>query len=128
MVIVFMFWGYSQIFISFNEQVDIEEQLEIWRKELPASYQFTVISGCMLVTESKAVVSNGKHTYALGSEKINLAELFDVAKRAKAQAYKFKIDYHDKYGFPTLIDVDWRNDVIDDECFYEVADFETIEL
>ena len=127
-VFLFMFWGYSQIFTTMAKQVDVGEQLKKWNETLPHSYKFTVISGCMFLITSKVTVKNGKHTFSLDTEKITLVELFKVAKKVKEQAYKSEINYDEKYGFPTHIDIDWSRDTIGDECFYEVTEFEVIEL
>ena len=78
-VFIFMFWGYSQIFNSINDQVDIDVQIDKWEQTLPNSYDYTVVAGCMSLVTSKAAVRNGKHSFSLDSEKIMLSELFNIA-------------------------------------------------
>jgi hypothetical protein len=53
--------------------------------------------------------------------------LFKAANKGLFEAARIKITYHPKYAFPQVIEVDWRKDVIDDECFYEVSEFKVIE-
>ncbi|WP_394228787.1 DUF6174 domain-containing protein [Pseudoalteromonas spongiae] len=131
-VLVFIFWGHGEIFASMNKQKSVTEQLKIWESTLPKSYSYKIISGCMSVTNVEASVLNGVHYFAhnenLGErDKTKLIDLFNVVEQARAQAYKLETQFHDKYGFPTSIIVDWQSNTVDDECFYEVSEFEVIE-
>lgn len=57
------------------------------------------------------------------SNDIVIDDLFIQASKGLQGAANIQIKYHQKYGFPELIKVDWDANTFDDECFFEVVDF-----
>jgi hypothetical protein len=51
--------------------------------------------------------------------------LFEIATNAFFKAHKATISYNPRYGFPSLIDVDW-SELTHDENVYRVSYFEAL--
>lgn len=131
-ILIFVFWGYGETFASMNERKSIEEQLKIWESRLPDSYRYDLSFGCMTVKSISVNVINSVHYYNqkevnLESDEIELIELFEVVEKARNQAYRESSEFHEIYGFPTKVKIDWAENTVDDECFYEVSAFESLE-
>ncbi|NQZ08327.1 MAG: hypothetical protein HRT35_14315 [Algicola sp.] len=64
--------------------------------------------------------------YVLGGATVLITDAFAHAQKSIQTAHRTNIEYHWQYGFPNLISSDWNADIIDDECFYQIENFEVI--
>ncbi|MDZ7720909.1 MAG: DUF6174 domain-containing protein [Balneolaceae bacterium] len=56
-----------------------------------------------------------------------ISELFDIIKDAREKADKLKVEYNQQLGYPTLIDIDYIKEAVDDEVTYKIDNFEAKE-
>ncbi|NQY65073.1 MAG: hypothetical protein HRT38_15360 [Alteromonadaceae bacterium] len=129
-VFIFSFWGIGYQSVNSQNHEKIEQQLKIWQKNEPEKYSYIAREGCMFVTSSKVLVVHGVALFEQIDEyhnKLVIDDLFIAANKGLIKAANMNIKYHSKYGFPENIELDWRKEVIDDECFYEISDFKVIE-
>jgi hypothetical protein len=110
--------------LQFNEQK--------WQANKPTFYSYEVSSGCMWLVRYKIEQTQfGLFSTPLDnspdSELTSINDLFQDAREANLTAYKVSVEYHPYFGFPTLIDVDWKKEIIDDECFVKIENFEVLD-
>jgi hypothetical protein len=53
-------------------------------------------------------------------------DLFDLIERAKDSAHYMEVKFHGKYGYPTLVKIDFVKNIADDEVQYEMSGLEKI--
>ncbi|WP_269521300.1 DUF6174 domain-containing protein [Alteromonas sp. BMJM2] len=102
-----------------------------WEKLKPIEYNYTVKSGCMFVQSYNIEHRNRQiFKFPVGQstprESLSIKEVFDIAEKATRLSYSVDIIYHPYFGYPELIDVDWDKDIIDDECFVQITDFDVL--
>ena len=105
---------------------------EKWATNKPLLYSFIVSTGCMWV-DSYKIEKTESGLLSIPIDKspivapISVNDLFAEARKANLTSHNASIQYHPYFGFPTLIDVDWEKEVIDDECFIQVSEFEVLD-
>ena len=113
-----------------NETLQLNE--EKWAANKPLLYSYKVSSGCMWVNSYK-IEKTESGLLSMPIDKspivapISVKDLFAEARKANLTSHKVTVQYHPYFGFPTLIDVDWEKEVIDDECFVKVSEFEVLD-
>ena len=125
--VAFGFWS----FISSSERYsNINYQKELWAKNEPSSYSYSIFNGCMFVQQSEVVVLFGKTIFRENNEEghevngnVKILNLFSTVDKAQAQAHSIEVEYNEAFGYPERIRVDWNKDIMDDECFYVVKNF-----
>ena len=93
-------------------------------------YSYIAREGCMCVASSKVLVVNGVTLFEKidgYDNKLVIDDIFAAANKGLFEAASMEINDHFTYGFPESIKLDWRKDIFDDECFYEISDFTVIE-
>jgi len=113
-----------------NETLQLNE--EKWAANKPLLYSYIVSSGCMWVDSYKIEkTESGLLSIPIDNSPtvapINVDDLFAEARKANLTSHKASITYHPYFGFPTLIDVDWEKEAIDDECFIKVGEFKALD-
>jgi hypothetical protein len=102
-----------------------------WEELKPIEYNYTVKSGCMFV-QSYNIEHRDRQVFefpvgqSMPGESLSIKGVFDIAEKAIRLSYTVDISYHPYFGFPELIDVDWDEDITDDECFVQITEFEVL--
>ncbi|WNO11175.1 DUF6174 domain-containing protein [Teredinibacter sp. KSP-S5-2] len=137
-VFVYVFYGfYLQLEIE-NRKARIDERLGVWLKNEPNAYSYVVHEGCMLFRSYQVIHKNGEDLFfdmklycdpeespGCDAGKRNILGIFEEIKRISESAEMLDVTYSD-IGYPSEVDIDWRRDTIDDECFIAVEDFREI--
>jgi hypothetical protein len=109
-----------------------------WERANIDSYGMTVLVSCeCLVTfPVRVTVSGGvivSRVNALTGEPVvetaaasfpDVAGLFAILDKASAEADDVRVEYDARYGFPTVISIDWLEEHVDDEVVYRVQEFD----
>ena len=134
-----MFIILSLLFISCDNEPDSD--LIKWQKNWNtrnnnnlSDYSFNFKASCFCidewVSEVKVTVSSGNISKVILTKnnssptKLNpeqwftIDQLFDYAKNALEDAYKYDIKYDTSFGYPKEISIDWSKDTADDEVIY----------
>ena len=126
-------------FISCDNEPDSDlikwqKNWNIWNENKLSDYSFNFRASCFCidewVSEVKVTVSsnniskviliknNLSPTKLKPEQWFTIDELFDYAKNALEQAYKYDIKYDTSFGYPKEISIDWSEDIADDEVIY----------
>lgn len=123
-VMIVAFWGFGMQFLSMQSIESLEERKQHWYETRPANYSYTIVEGCMTkLTSIVTVVDNLPYFSYQSTHDSTIEKLFTKAHNAFNGADSFAVNYNDKYGYIESIEVDWRKDALDDECFTQVTDF-----
>jgi hypothetical protein len=117
----------------------LEQSREIWFNAGIASYRYTITRSCECTPESAGPVTvevkNGlvvDRRYESGAAVspqyseifTTVPGLFDIIEEAVAlPAASLSVRYHEDYGYPQSIAIDWVAGAVDDEVSYRVSDF-----
>lgn len=110
---------------------ELENNLLLWKLNKPTYYRFVYSAGCMWATKHKVEIDKfGIKITPLNDSSalkpFQMDSLFEHVRDANLTAHQVETEYHPYFGFPVTISVDWEKDVIDDECFIQVSDFEVV--
>ena len=126
-------------FISCDNEPDSDlitwqKNWNIWNENKLSDYSFNFRASCYCidewVSEVKVTVSSGNISKVILTKNnssptklkpeqwFTIDQLFDYAKNALEQAYKYDIKYDASFGYPTEIFIDWSEDTADDEVIY----------
>lgn len=125
-VLVVSFWGFSHWSVHAETIEKLEKQFNHWQGVDVKNYTFVATDACMLAGRNKIKVVAGVPELIDGKKIITIDERFKLAKEAIQTAYKLQIEYHPLYGFPQNIEVDWNEQLTDDECSYSITAFEPL--
>lgn len=121
------------------EATDVESARALWDAEGPESYELTYekMCYCASVGPVTVTVESGEITDVAAPEAddeaeatedaLSVEDLLDKAADAEADADVAEIEYDEEYGYPTLLDIDWLEDAVDDEVTYTVTSFESLD-
>ena len=115
-------FGLSNINTQYDQIKTLEQQKNQWQQHQPTLYSYTIKSTCMILSEANITVANNQ-IVSPNDNTTSIDELFTIAKNAISNSHKATIKYHQKYGFPESIKVDWNAQAADDECHYQISDF-----
>jgi hypothetical protein len=109
-----------------------------WSSRAPSAYTYTVERGCYCLPESigpvdvtvrAGVVESRRYTRTGADVPAQYAELFptvdglfariDSARARKAAS--LRAEYHPELGYPTRIDIDFVEEMADDEVFWRAS-------
>lgn len=125
-VLTISFWGFNH-WSNHAETVEkVDSQIIHWKEFDLKDYSFVAADACMFVGYNKMQVEGGKPELVDGQHLVTIDERFKLAKEAILTADKLHIEYHPLYGFPINIQVDWNEQVIDDECSYSITEFKPL--
>ena len=112
-----------------------------WARNAPSAYSMTIFRGCECLADAVGPVTvtviNGAisahYTTTGAAVPKNVAALFpdveglfNLIETAQAQHYyKFDVEYDAELGLPTKISIDQVKEMVDDESFTTVTDFNT---
>jgi hypothetical protein len=122
------------------------QSLEKWESQNIDHYRFTVTVSCFCPFANVEVtyeVQNGQVvSQSLQSSQDNPVEealvsdfyqsyntiekVFDYVEEAINDADEITVEYHQDYGFPSTVSVDWIEQAIDDEIYLTISYFETL--
>ena len=126
-------------FISCDNEPDSDliawqKNWNTWNENELSDYSFNFRASCYCidewVSEVKVTVSSGNISKVILTKNnssptklkpeqwFTIDQLFDYAKNALEQAYKYDIKYDASFGYPTEISIDWSEDTADDEVIY----------
>ena len=126
-------------FISCDNEPDSDlikwqKNWNTWNENKLSDYSFNFRASCFCIDEwvsevkvtvisgniSKVILikNNLSPTKLKPEQWFTIDELFDYAKNALEQAYKYDIKYDASFGYPTEISIDWSEDTADDEVIY----------
>lgn len=128
-VFIVSFWGVAVQNLAEQQRQAIAAQRLLWQQLEPESYRYKIGMGCMVAMSVTVTVNHGvAHFEPSGVIAVNttIDDVFDAALNASRNAATMELTYHPEYAFPQLLSVDWSKEVMDDECYYEVSDFEVI--
>ena len=117
-----------------SDLIKLQKNWNIWNNNKLSDYSFNFRASCFCIdewiSEVKVTVSSGNISKVILTKnnssptKLNpeqwftIDQLFDYAKNALEQAYKYDIKYDASFGYPTEIFIDWSEDTADDEVIY----------
>lgn len=116
----------------------------LWKKQDITNYRYTLSNSCFCVPEARGPViievRNGKTvsvTSEATGEEVNpdffqnfdtIPELFNVIRDAiNRRADSLDVQYDDKLGYPTDININYKFQLADEELFLSVTNFEVID-
>lgn len=115
-----------------DDEEDLADARRRWAAEGYVSYSYELVRSCFCgypaVGQRVVVVVNDDHVVAawlaatgenLPPEELaffpTVPDLFDLAEEAIHEADRLTIGYDRRLGYPTLLDIDWIRNAIDDE-------------
>lgn len=126
LVLLTSFWGFYH-WSHYAETVEsVESQITHWKGLGLRDYSFVAADACMSIGYNKMKVADGAPQLVAGQRLVTIEERFELAREAILKADKVHIEYHPMYGFPLDIEVDWDQQVMDDECSYSIAEFQPL--
>ncbi|MDX1498860.1 MAG: DUF6174 domain-containing protein [Woeseiaceae bacterium] len=126
-------------------EAEFERQAEFWAARRPRAFRYVVERSCFCAPDYRqpyVVREEGDvHSVAFASplapesreyrgtppEPELIGNLFDLVRRALAEADAVDVSYDPAFGFPASITIDWSYDLADEEQYFSVRDFEVIE-
>lgn len=121
---------------------DLRQARAQWASESPATYSFVFRRSCFCGTEFvravRIVVADGTVVSAVfaddGSpiqtplaEVPTIPDLFDEIEAAIAsRADRMDVAYDEAYGYPVDVSIDFIEQAIDDEMFFQVSEFDVL--
>jgi hypothetical protein len=133
LLLIYMFWGAFIVSTSPVSYDKYKENRELWLTTHPSKYSYEINEGCMFVSTTIAKVINGSHYFqdlenqSFGGN-TTIEDLFNIVEKAIFSSHKLSITYNSVYGYPESAEIDWSKDIIDDECFIQMARFKIDEL
>lgn len=137
-VFVYIFYGLYQILEVGNRKNRIDEKAQFWMQNEPEACSYIVREGCMFGRAYQVIHSNNEDLYfdirtfcdlndqpKCDVKKNNILGIFERIKEISESAEMLDVIYS-PLGFPQKVDIDWRSDAIDDECFIVVEGFQEI--
>jgi hypothetical protein len=111
----------------------------LWTSQNLTDYDFEYRRGCfcpnpgtisVAVRDGEVVAGITEDGEPLPAEELaevpTVAELFDIARDAFANADEVSVEYHETLGYPTRISIDWYEDAADDEVSYTARNLEPV--
>lgn len=128
---------------AFGPRWELKEQRELWESMGVTDYTYELTYHCFCVTTTTVpvlvTVVDGEVVSAVYAESFGdisegdpvpddyeartIDELFDLAREALREADAVEITYDATWGFPSVIDIDYIQDAIDDELTVFARDF-----
>ena len=96
-------------------------------------FSYQAVHGCMFIVKHAVQENNGEVSVTADTHNNSarqpylIRDLFVIAKNAIKGSHKYNINYHPDYGFPLSLKIDWKEQVLDDECFYTIEELKIIE-
>lgn len=126
-----------------SHTAQLRQNKRLWTKQKIANYRYTLSRSCFCVPEArqpvKIEVRNGKLTSivaANGGKAVNpeyfsqydsIPKLFDIVQDAIARkAHRISVTYHPTLGYPTKIEIDYDQQMADEELYLTVENLEVI--
>ncbi|MEK7380032.1 MAG: DUF6174 domain-containing protein, partial [Gemmatimonadota bacterium] len=113
---------------------DLQDARDRWASAGLASYYFQYTQSCFcggLANQNLMIqVTAGHVTDAWTLEDVvpvarellptlpTVPDLLEIADRAVREAYRRRLSYHEFFGYPTTMDIDWIKNAADDEVVY----------
>jgi hypothetical protein len=118
-----------------DERDALEAAQRTWRSQGITSYEFRLERICFCIparvlirVQDQRVVSvtsaeTGAPATPDDSLPLTVEALFTVVDRAiDLEAHNLEVDYDDSLGYPLTVGVDVRQEIADDETYYQVSD------
>jgi len=106
---------------------EVLEHQAVWQSNRPISFSYQVIYGCMKESHSYVVIHNSNvESVTPKLEGITIEDLYSIAIKGLEEASNVNIEYHPTFGYPIRLQIDWSANTMDDECTYQVTDFQII--
>lgn len=130
--LIIIYFFSSPIFINAPILEKLRSSKEVWGNKKPTNYAFIVSEGCMLSSKTQVVVSGDevfieKNRFSNSRSNVSIDYLFSIAEAAINDSYEYQISYNTEFGYPENMQVHWDINATDDNCFYEVSNFEVID-
>ena len=122
-----------------DETKALAEHRAIWDAKHPVAYRFKVGVGCFcpsnvtgpfIITarvDTREITNVNPDAGGSANETPpDIEGAFKKAKDALATADEVEIRYDEEWGFPTLVDIDWIKNAVDDEESLTVSEFEVL--
>jgi hypothetical protein len=125
-----------------GERERLEQNLALWRAQGYDSYRFEYRHRCFCppaVTEPVNILVRGgakvSVTYVTTGlavprehldQYLTVEELFALARQALAEAASVNVSYDPALGYPTLLEIDWRREIADDEGSHQAASLQAL--
>ena len=118
---------------------ELAEHRAIWDAKHPVAYRFKIGVGCFCPSNVTGpfIITARVDTREIqnvnpdagapsGESPPDVEGAFKKAKDALATADEVEIRYDEAWGFPTLIDIDWIKNAVDDEESLTISEFEVL--
>ena len=122
-----------------NRRLGVDRERAAWQANAPDQYAYVYVYGCFCPEEVRGpfevVVQDGVVVSAVReggpvtdfSPIVTVDELFDLIEEAYAEgADQVEVIYHEPFGYPLEISIDYDTGVADDELFIAVTSFRGI--
>lgn len=126
-----------------SNTAQLQQSKRLWAKQKIANYRYTLSRSCFCVPEArqpvKIEVRNGKVTSLVAansgkavnpeyfSKYDSIPKLFDIVQDAIAKkAHRISVTYHPTLGYPTKIEIDYDQQMADEELYVTVENLEVI--
>ena len=125
-----------------SERERLEQNLARWRAQGYDSYRFEYRHRCFCppeVTDPVMIVVRGGAKVSVTDVATGLAvpperldqyltveQLFALARQALAEAASVSVSYDPALGYPTLLEIDWRREIADDEGTHQAASLQAL--
>ena len=122
---------------------DFQAHRDIWRSRRPNGYSVKVDRRCYCpiwsarVTVAGAEVKGVEFLVDRGDPSIftdsrryprDIDTVFEIIDAAyKERAYSIELTFDETYGYPAKASIDWNHDTVDDENYFELSEFKTID-
>ena len=117
-----------------GELSSLEEARRHWRAQNISDYDMNLVRGCFCVGAGELTVSVRSDSVAVVLDRNghwwadnswwqyvpSVEDLFDLIEDATLDADDVQVTYHEKYGYPVELSIDWLKDAVDDEISYTI--------
>lgn len=137
-----------------NENDGYEEALDKWEQSKVSNYEFRYNIGCFCPLVSPAIIvvnsdsiyqildpenrdslffQTGTSTFEYAGDLYpsfyhTINGMFEIVKKARKDAHKLEVTFHENLGFPESISIDYIEDAVDDEIGYSISNYRQTSL
>lgn len=122
-------------------QIQLNAAQNKWRRTQPAHYRYTLQNSCFCppeylkpimirafkgkVQQATLLPDNKPLPTARKAQAVPIEGLFNIVQTAiNRRAYSIKATYHQRYGYPVSVSIDYDPRIADEETYFSTRDFQ----